>query len=192
MKKQVNQFLVTIFSLLIILPIGAIMLDKHIEGQLSKRQVELLALPPLDKNTTINKMIVYKSKRELHAYYNDTLLKIYPISLGFNPIGHKQFEGDGKTPEGIYYINDRNAKSGYYKNLGVSYPNEKDIEYANSQGKSAGGLIKIHGVKNGFWNIVGDKHLLKDWTNGCIAVSDYQMEELFNLTEHNAVIDIRP
>lgn len=184
------------FKLILLLPllfiVGMVMLNEKIKGQLSERQLALLSAPPLDNTVMIDRIVVYKSKREMQVFNGDKLLKTYPISLGFNPIGHKQFEGDGKTPEGIYYINDRNAKSGYYKNLGISYPNEKDIEYANSQGKSAGGLIKIHGVKNGLWHIVGDKHLLKDWTHGCIAVSDYQMEELFNLVADNAMIDIRP
>lgn len=140
----------------------------------------------------INKLIVYKSKRQLHAYYNDTHLKTYPIALGFNPIGHKQFEGDGKTPEGIYYINERNPNSAYHKNLGISYPSQNDTAHTKAHGKSAGGLIKIYGVKNGLWSVVGDKHLLSDWTNGCIALSDYQMDELFELVAHNALIDIRP
>lgn len=102
---------------------------------------------PLPEDTVIDRLVVHKSKRTMSAYYQGTLLKTYPISLGKQPVGHKQFEGDGKTPEGKYRINERNPNSGYHKNLGVSYPSEADKAYAAAQGKSPGGLIKIHGMK---------------------------------------------
>ncbi len=142
-------------------------------------------------NVTIDRLLVLKSKRQMWAYQGEKLIKIYPIALGFNPIGHKQFEGDGKTPEGIYRINERNPNSAYHKNLGVSYPNKVDKEYAESQGKSPGGLIKIHGLRNGSGSI-GRLHLLKDWTHGCIAVTNEEIDELYQSVKHNAEIDIRP
>lgn len=159
---------------------------------LSPRQLELINQPPLPKNTKIDKLIVYKSKREMHAFYGDTLIKIYPISLGKNPIGHKEFEGDMKTPEGIYTINERSANSGYHKNLGISYPNDEDIAHAHAHGKSAGGAIKIHGIKNGLGDIIGANHLLKDWTHGCIAVTNEEIDELFVAVVDHAVIEILP
>lgn len=146
---------------------------------------------PLPETSKIDRLVVFKSKREMWAYEGEKLAKIYPISLGFQPVGHKQFEGDGKTPEGVYYINERNPNSAYHKNLGLSYPNAKDKAYAASQGKSAGGLIKIHGIRNGLGHI-GRKHLLKDWTNGCIAVTDEEIDELYRSVIHNTIIDIRP
>lgn len=144
-------------------------------------------LPP----AKIDRLVVFKAKRQMLAFQGEQLMKIYPIALGFNPVGHKQFEGDGKTPEGIYFINDRNPNSAYHKNLGVSYPNEADKAYAESQGKSAGGLIKIHGLRNGS-GAIGKLHLLKDWTHGCIAVTDEEIDELYQAVIPNAVIDIRP
>lgn len=159
---------------------------------LSPKQLELVNQPPLPTGTQIDKLIVYKSKREMHALHQGSLVKIYPISLGKNPIGHKEFEGDMKTPEGVYTINDRNANSGYHKNLGISYPNEADIAYAKVHGKSAGGAIKIHGIKNGLGDIIGANHLLKDWTHGCIAVTDPEIDELFVAVVENAVIEILP
>ncbi|MGK8250301.1 L,D-transpeptidase family protein [Moraxella lacunata] len=159
---------------------------------LSPRQLELVNQPPLRAGTQIDKLIVYKSKREMHALHQGSLVKIYPISLGKNPIGHKEFEGDMKTPEGVYTINDRNANSGYHKNLGISYPNESDIAHAKAHGKSAGGAIKIHGIKNGLGDIIGANHLLKDWTHGCIAVTDRQIDKLFMAVVENAVIEILP
>jgi len=146
---------------------------------------------PLPENAVIDRLVVHKSKRTMSAYSQGRLLKIYPISLGKQPVGHKQFEGDGKTPEGKYRINDRNPNSAYHKNLGVSYPNEADKAYAAAQGKSPGGLIKIHGMKNG-WGFIGKKHLQKDWTDGCIAVTDEEVDELYRSVKHNAEIEILP
>lgn len=162
------------------------------QNELTERQKQLLAQPALSLEIKIDKLVVYKSKREMLAYSKGILVKTYPIALGRNPIGHKQFEGDKKTPEGIYYINDRNPNSAFHKNLGVSYPNEKDKAHAKALGKSAGGDIKIHGMKNGLGAKIGDYHLLKDWTDGCIAVTDREMDELFLAVKHNAIIDIRP
>ena len=159
---------------------------------LSKRQQILLQQPPLPEGTVITRLVVRKGAREMEAYdRTGRLLKTYPISLGFNPVGHKQFEGDGKTPEGIYTINDRNPNSGYHKNLGVSYPNEADLTYAAQHGKSAGGDIKIHGLRNGVGNI-GANHLRRDWTHGCIAVTNPEMDELFQYVQHQAIIEILP
>lgn len=145
----------------------------------------------LPEGAVIEKLVVYKSKRKMLAYSGNELLKTYMVSLGKNPIGHKQFEGDCKTPEGIYSINDRNPNSAYYKNLGVSYPNEADKEYAQKQGKSPGGLIKIHGLRNNR-GYIGKFHRFKDWTAGCIAVTNEEMDELFTCVKQDAVIEILP
>ena len=145
----------------------------------------------LPEGSNIDKLVVYKSKRKMEVYSGDKLLKTYTISLGRNPVGHKQFEGDCKTPEGAYRINERNPHSAYHKNLGVSYPNEADIAFAEKQGKSAGGLIKIHGLKNGR-GYIGKFHRLKDWTAGCIAVTNSEIDELYAAVKPNAVIIINP
>lgn len=164
--------------------------------QISQMQIDS-PTPPLVNSgdalpdVKIDRLVVFKAKRQMWAYQGEQLIKVYPIALGFNPIGHKQFEGDGKTPEGIYRINERNPNSGYHKNLGVSYPNEADKAYAASQGKSPGGLIKIHGLRNGT-GAIGKMHLLKDWTHGCIAVTDEEVDELYQAVIHHAIIDIRP
>ncbi|WP_310556602.1 L,D-transpeptidase family protein [Flavobacterium sp.] len=145
----------------------------------------------LPSNSVIDHIKVYKSKRQLLAYNNGKLLKTYRISLGKNPIGHKEFEGDSKTPEGIYYINDKNPNSGYYKNLGVSYPNEKDMAYAKTLGKSAGGDIKIHGLRNGI-GFLGKFQRYTDWTAGCIAVTNNEIDELFTNVKIGVKIEILP
>lgn len=169
---------------------GAVVFAKN--GGLTERQQTLLSAPALAKNIKIDRLIVYKSKREMEAYAKGKLVKTYPISLGKNPIGHKQFEGDKRTPEGIYSINDRNPNSSYHKNLGISYPNQKDRENAQKLGKPAGGAIKIHGMRNGWGDKIGARHLLKDWTDGCIAVTDPEIDELYRAVKHNAVIEIKP
>ena len=145
----------------------------------------------LPSDIKIDKLIVLKSKREMYAFTNGKLIKTYKISLGRNPIGDKKYEGDKKTPEGLYYINDKNSNSGYHKNLGISYPNENDIEEAKQIGKPPGGEIKIHGLRNktGF---IGKFHRWYDWTLGCIAVTNNEIDELYNVVNIGTPIEIRP
>ncbi len=143
------------------------------------------------KKVKVDQIIVLKSKRKLQLVYKGEKVKQYSISLGGNPVGHKQFEGDQKTPEGEYFINGKNPKSKYYKNLGISYPNASDKAYAKKLGKSPGGAIKIHGLPNDKpW--LGKLHLLKDWTYGCIAVTNKQMEEIYRNVDVGTKIKILP
>lgn len=159
---------------------------------LSERQRALLAAAPLPGSARIARLVVRKSQREMDAYDpQGRLLKTYPIALGVNPVGHKQFEGDGRTPEGIYRIDSRNPRSAYHRNLGVSYPNAQDRLHAQAQGKPPGGDIKIHGLPNGRGDW-GAAHLLQDWTVGCIAVTNPEIEDLYRSVVQDAVIDIRP
>jgi len=146
---------------------------------------------PLDKSVAIDKIIVEKGKRKLNLYSNDKLIKTYSISLGRNPKGDKEFEGDKKTPEGQYFINDKNPNSGYYKNLGISYPNNQDIEKADKLGKNPGGQIKIHGLKKGLgW--IGKTHLLMDWTAGCIGLTNNEIDDLYEVIKIGTPIEIKP
>lgn len=133
----------------------------------------------LDNTKRIDKIVVKKNERKLIVYSAEQKLKTYRISLGKIPVGKKEFEGDMKTPEGHYIINDKNPKSAYYLNLGISYPNEQDIQHAKTLGKNPGGQIKIHGLKNGF-GFIGKFHRLFDWTLGCIAVTNSEIKELYD------------
>lgn len=147
--------------------------------------------PKLPANMGIDSLVVYKSKKQLLAYADGKLMKTYQISLGAAPQGHKAYEGDQKTPEGRYTINAKNANSGYHKNLGVSYPNEQDIAHAKTLGKSPGGDIKIHGLRNG----VGAIHKLQrlyNWTNGCMALTDPEIDELYAAVKLGTPIHIKP
>jgi murein L,D-transpeptidase YafK len=145
----------------------------------------------LPSDIQINKLIVYKTKRQLLAYSNGHLTKTYKISLGRQPIGDKEYEGDKKTPEGLYFINDKNPNSVYHKNLGISYPDENDIKNAKRISKPAGGDIKIHGLrkKTGF---ISKFHRWFDWTLGCIALTDEEIDELYNAVKIGTPILIKP
>ena len=146
----------------------------------------------LDTSKKIDKILVVKHKRELYLLSNGKIVKKYKISLGREPIGKKHFEGDKKTPEGIYYINDKNPNSGYHLNLGISYPNREDRAYAKAHGKEPGGLIKIHGFPNNSpFHLLGKFHRLFDWTLGCIALMDHELDEIYRNVPIGTEIEIR-
>ncbi|MCI5786161.1 MAG: L,D-transpeptidase family protein [Helicobacter trogontum] len=151
---------------------------------------------PIDWSLKDNvaKIVVHKHKRVLELYDDKgQLLKSYPhIALGKNPYEHKMFEGDGKTPEGLYYIDSKNPNSRYFLNLGISYPNQTDIANAKRHNKSAGGDIKIHGLPNGM-NVIKELFLqYGDWTDGCIALDNASMKELYEIISIKTPIYILP
>jgi murein L,D-transpeptidase YafK len=136
----------------------------------------MLAALAAGSNDSADQVVVNKSKRELLLLRHGAVIRTYRIALGRSPVGPKQRQGDGKTPEGSYVISGRNAKSAYRKSLRVSYPNAADSERARREGVSPGGDIMIHGLPNGLgW--MGATHRLRDWTEGCIAVTDEEIEE---------------
>ncbi|MCC6864000.1 MAG: L,D-transpeptidase family protein [Rhodobacteraceae bacterium] len=128
---------------------------------------------------------VHKSQRKMYLLHGNELLKEYKVSLGKNPVGPKQFEGDGKTPEGVYYISHKNPRSRYHLSLGVSYPNSAQIAFARQKRKPPGGDIFIHG---------GPLRPVKkwDWTEGCIAVTDEEMEEIYSMVNPGTSVRILP
>ena len=138
-----------------------------------------------------DKLLLEKSKHRLTAYAKGRPVRVYLVALGENPVGHKRFEGDKRTPEGNYTINDKNPNSAYYKNIGISYPNDDDVERAKKLNKSPGGDIKIHGLAPHF-AYIGAAHRLADWTYGCIAVTNPEMEEIFSRTPVGTPIQIVP
>lgn len=145
----------------------------------------------LPQGKAIDHLVVNKSAHQLLVYNNKQLLKIYKVSFGEQPKGHKQIQGDEKTPEGNYVINAKNDKSVCYKNLGISYPNNVDRETAKALGKSPGGDIKIHGIANGL-GFLGKFQRWFNWTNGCVAVTDAEMDELFDAVAVGTTIEIKP
>ncbi len=113
------------------------------------------------------------------------------MALGKNPIGAKQYEGDKKTPEGVYFINAKSADSKFHKNLGISYPNKEDIRIAKQIGKAPGGNIKIHGLQNGL-GFIGRLQSFSDWTAGCIALTNEEIDELYEHTPIGTPVEIKP
>lgn len=145
----------------------------------------------LKEGTKIDQLVVYKSKHELVIFSKGEKVKTYSISLGKEPIGAKEFEGDNKTPEGTYQISSKNLHSAYHKNLGISYPNEADKSQARKHEKLAGGDIKIHGLPNGV-GFIYKFHRWYDWTQGCIAITNVEMDELFDAVDVGTPIEIKP
>jgi len=138
-----------------------------------------------------DKILIEKKERRLTLISNGNVLKTYKIALGGNPNGPKERQGDNKTPEGTYVIDSRNRDSRYHLSLHISYPNERDKKRAKELGVSPGGDIMIHGIKNGF-SLVGDLHTGFDWTKGCIAVTDEEIEEIEKLVPDGTIVEIRP
>ena len=145
----------------------------------------------LPAGTNIDNIVVEKSKRQMQVYSKGKLVKTYKIALGRNPIGDKEYEGDKKTPEGSYVINAKNPNSSCHKNLGISYPDKGDIEVAKKIGKPTGGDIKIHGLMNGY-GYIGKFHRWRDWTGGCIAVTDSEIDELYDAVSIGTPVVIKP
>lgn len=134
----------------------------------------------------VTRVVVEKGQRKMYLLHHDRILKAYDVELGFAPEGHKQFEGDGKTPEGEYTIDRRNPNSRFHLSIGISYPNEQDIAFAKAQGKDPGGDIFIHG--RGPWPGANRP----DWTWGCIAVTDREMEDIYAMVRNGTPITIKP
>ena len=144
-----------------------------------------------DELTPADHVVVRKAERKLYLYHGDELLGAYRIALGLNPVGHKERENDYKTPEGHYTLAQRNTRSSYFLSILVSYPNADDMRRARQRGWSTGGSIMIHGLPNAPSHSVR-YYETTDWTNGCIALSNSDMVEVWMRTPENTPIDILP
>ncbi len=173
------KIILKVFSGLIILAAVLYFIDYYLPALLAEN------LPKSDK------LLVKKSIRKLYLLKDNTIIKSYDIGLGKNSIGHKQREGDSKIPEGNYILDYRNPESSYHPSLHISYPDDNDLAKADSNGYSAGGDIMIHGKPNylGWLPFVYDK---SDWTDGCIAVGNIEIEEIWNSVDDNTQIEILP
>jgi len=146
------------------------------------------ALPP---DTKADLVKIKKSERRLTLYKDDRVIKSYHVALGRNPDGHKEREGDRRTPEGMYHIDSRKPDSAFHRALHISYPNMRDVEAAKQKGVSPGGDIMIHGIRNAMgW--LGKLHRLVDWTAGCIAVTDWEIEEIWMAVPDGTPVEIKP
>ena len=146
------------------------------------------AMAPADQQA--DAILVDKSDRQLTLQRNGAPIRTYTISMGGNPKGHKTHEGDERTPEGTYEIDWRNENSIAHLSLHISYPNADDIAFAKARGVSPGGNIMIHGILNG-WGWLGPLQRHWDWTDGCIAVTNAEMKEIWALVPNGTPITIR-
>lgn len=142
--------------------------------------------------TKANYVLLKKAERKLYIYHDDEILKTYRVSLGKQPDGHKLRNGDSRTPEGVYKLDWRNPNSKYFRSIHISYPNQSDRHDAKERGDSPGGAIMIHGQPKSW---VEKSRLLfhgNDWTEGCVAVQDHEILEIWEIVEDGTTIEILP
>lgn len=134
----------------------------------------------------VTRVAIFKANRRMYLLHQRSTLKSYDIDLGFAPVGDKKVEGDGKTPEGHYLIDRRNPNSDFYLSLGIDYPRAQDIAEAKALGQSPGGDIFIHGLGK------PTRALGPDWTWGCVAVTNDEMEEVYSMVRTGTLVSIYP
>ncbi len=133
----------------------------------------------------VTQILVFKEARTMYLMHHDVALRKFDVDLGREPVGHKQFEGDGRTPEGDYIIDRRNPNSAFHLSIGISYPEVHDRLFAEEAGLKPGGDIFIHGRN-------GKDRGRRDWTEGCIAVTDREMEDIYAMVRNGTPIRILP
>lgn len=138
-----------------------------------------------------DRVLVLKAKRKLYLLRDGQVLRHYRVALGRTPRGAKAREGDGRTPEGVYRLDWRNPESQFYRSIHISYPDQDDLRRAAARGVAAGGDIMIHGLPTGLDGFEA-MHGQRDWTEGCIAVTNEEIDEIWALVEDGTIIEIRP
>lgn len=140
---------------------------------------------------TADRVLIEKRAHRLTLLRAGSVLRTYRVALGSGGLERKLRQGDARVPEGIYRVDSRNANSGYHRALHISYPSAADVARARAAGYQPGGDVMIHGIKNGFgW--LGSLHAEHDWTLGCIAVTDPEIEEIWRLVPNGCLVEIRP
>ncbi len=147
--------------------------------------------PLYASDVAVDSVLVKKSERKMYLFANGKPVKEYDVAFGANPVGHKQKAGDERTPEGKYTLDYKKSDSSYYKAIHISYPNAKDFARAKAAGVNPGGAIMIHGQRNGFWWLAWVTQWF-NWTDGCIAVTNAEMEEIWDLVKVGTPIEIKP
>ena len=202
--KNINKKIAIVSSSILLCILAAFIIYQRFERFLPTPANALIFPAALDAaqiqrirtDTPIDSIRVYKAQRYLQLMHQNQVIRRYPIRLGFTPIGHKIQEGDGKTPEGSYMIDWHNPQSSFYKWLHISYPNAADQQKAAQLGVSAGGDIMIHGSATSLqMKTVPQLNRYfpqKDWTWGCIAVRNIDMDEIWQLVNNHTAIHIHP
>jgi murein L,D-transpeptidase YafK len=187
---KMKSFLRPLAALLTLLTIAGLVRADALGSAGSISQQGPTAATPVSMPTA-SRVVVYKRDRKMLLMNGDSILRTYKISLGLNPIGHKERSGDFRTPEGRYRLTRRNPRSDFFLSIQVSYPNEADVKHARRNGWDSGGSIMIHGLPNQLKH-TPTYYASSDWTDGCIAVSNSDMLEIWLLTADNAPIEILP
>lgn len=163
-------------------------------GVVAVGAVLVWALQPPDElpsATVVDKLVVHKKQRRLALVSRGEVIATYRVSLGGEPVGAKQQEGDERTPEGDYIVDYHNPRSAFFRSLHVSYPNATDAARARARGVSPGGMIMIHGLPPRVgW--LGRLHLVADWTDGCVALSNTEMKQVYQVVRDGTPIEIQP
>lgn len=161
---------------------------------LASQANRLSAFQPAPVTGSVDLVLVEKSAKTLYLLDGERVLRSYPIALGKNPVGHKEEAGDGRTPEGRYTLDWRNPESRFYRSIHISYPNEQDLERAQASNRDPGEFIMIHGSPAWVPSADWAKQWLnkEDWTEGCIAVTNDMMDEIWQLVADGTPIEIRP
>ena len=148
---------------------------------------------PTARTSPVDKVVVKKSQRQLELLSRGNVVRQYRVALGGSPVGHKYREGDQRTPEGSYLLNWRNPNSNYYKSIHISYPNQQDRANSQKLGYKPGGMIMIHGLPNYVHSeSMRRQYASRDWTQGCIAVQNHEMDEIWSLVRDGTPIQIVP
>ncbi len=156
----------------------------------------LLVIPAVASDVSLSpavvadRVVVLKGERKLMLMKDGQALKVYHVSLGANPVGPKIHQGDHKTPEGEYVLDRHNSKSQYYRSIHISYPSSADRERAHRLGLSPGGDVFVHGLPNDYKAAPNEDP--GDWTDGCIAVTDAEMDEIWRAVPDGTPIEIKP
>jgi murein L,D-transpeptidase YafK len=146
---------------------------------------------PFGSNVKADRIVIVKHERTLTLMSGRKALKTYRIALGSEPVGPKHQQGDHKTPEGSYVLDRRNARSRYYRSIHITYPAAEQRAEAVKAGTDPGAGVMIHGLPNGFGRL-GSRHRTLDWTEGCVAVTDEEMDEIWEAVDDGTPIDIKP
>jgi murein L,D-transpeptidase YafK len=143
-----------------------------------------------DELKTVDRVVIVKSKRTMQLFEGKVEIASFEVSLGRSPEGSKECDGDNKTPEGLFRVTEHKADSTYYRSLRLSYPELVNTEAAKTKGCLPGSDIMIHGIRNGFgW--IGRFHRILDWTRGCIAVTNEEIEKIWVLVPDGATVEIK-
>ena len=184
-----------VFVLLLMLLSGCSTQRPKVKGKyydIKECRKEMASAMDISEGERIDMIVVYKSKRQMDLYRDGKVVDTLPVSLGKNPIGDKIRQGDHRTPEGQYWIRRKLCSQKYYRSLCISYPNPNDVRQARARGVSPGGDITIHAQPT--WNAdgSGNKHTLsKNWTEGCVAVTNEEMEKLWYAVREGVPIVIK-